>query len=491
VLFAVTRAQGFLVWAAVSLGAWFALLELLALLSRPNKPEAGPASMIDVGEDGEPPAVVNYIANGCMVTDAGVAATLLDLAAHRYLTVDEQGPDQFVCRLREGGSPVRPYEQSVLGHVRSLAVNGVVPCQALTTGTEGESEAWRKGFDKAVAADARSRGLTKGRWTKAAIAILGAAAVVPAGFLVAAIAATPPPAHPTRGHSHTGVGDDLVIGLVAWGILMAAVTLYRSQRPTAAGRSVWARWLGLREYLHRDENFAIAPPAAVAIWDRYLAYGVALGVAPAAARALPFGAESDRAAWSSYGGRWRLVQVRYPHAPVRPGWGWNPAKAILLVLWLAVPVFVLVRVAHTVSTHHIAALTPSRWSGNVRTGVTVGVSLLVVAAAYGVVTWLRVVAGGVADVFFRTTVAGQIIRTRRFGDRCYVAVDDGKDEHVLAWNVRPAVYQGRHEGELVQARIGRCHQYVYRLEPDHRTSSAGPPSRSQGRSEVGGPSLGV
>jgi hypothetical protein len=489
VIFAVTRAQGFLVWAAVSLAGWFALLELLALLSRSNKPEAGPAALIDVGEDQPPPAVVNYIANGCMVTDAGVAATLLDLAAHRYLTVDEQGPDQFVCRLRDGGSPARPYEQSVLGHVRSLAVDGVVPCPALTTGTAGESEAWRKAFDKAVAADARSRGLTRGRWTKTAIAIVGVAAVAPTGFLVAAIAATPRAAHTGAQNTHTGPGGDLILGLFAWAILMAAMSLYRSERPTAAGSSVWAQWLGLRQYLHRDESFAVAPPAAVAIWDRYLAYGVALGVAPAAARALPFGAESDRAAWSSYGGRWRLVQVRYPHAPVRPGWGWHPAKAILLVVWLGLPVFVLVRVADTISTRHIAALTPSRWSGDVRTGVTVGLSLLAVAAAYGMATWLRVVAGGVADLFFRTTVTGQVIRKRRFGDRGYVAVDNGKDEHMLAWNVRPALYQGRHEGELVEARIGRCHQYVYRLDPCR--DSAGPPSRSQGRSEVGGPSLGV
>jgi hypothetical protein len=462
VIIAVTRAQGFLIWAGITLAGWFALLEVLALLSRPNKPSADPASLIDVGEDGEPPAVVNYIASACTVTDAAVAATLLDLAAHRYLTIDQVGPDKYVCRLRgdSAGTPSRPYEQAVLSHVRSLAVDGVVPCEALTTGTEGQAEQWRRAFDKAVTSDARARGLTRGRWTTAAIAVLGLAAVVPVVFLVAAIAATPPPAHSTRGSGHTGVGGDIAIGLVAWGFLMAAMTLYRSDRPTATGRAVWARWLGLREYLHRDENFAVAPPAAVAIWDRYLAYGVALGVAVAAARALPFGAESDRAAWSSYGGRWRQVQVRYPHAPLRPGWGWNPAKAILFVLWFAVPGYVVWQAGH-----HLPALTPSKWSGDVRTGVTIGVTVLAVAAMYGFITWLRVLGGGVVDLFFRTTVTGQVIRVRQFGDRRYVAVDDGTRDHVLAWNVKPVLYSARHEGELVEARIGRCHGYVYHLAP--------------------------
>lgn len=41
--------------------------------------------------------------------------------------------------------------------------------------------------------------------------------------------------------------------------------------------------------------------------------------APMAVQQLPLGAESDRWAWSRYGGSWRLVKVVYPK--VRPGWG--------------------------------------------------------------------------------------------------------------------------------------------------------------------------
>src|SRR5206468_7840809 len=170
------------------------------------------------------------------------------------------------------------YEQTVLRHVRSLAVDGVVPCEALTTGTDEEAGAWRKAFDKAVVADARRRGLIQRRWSRPMQIVVGVAALVPAAFVAAAIAAIPP-AQSASQQQHDS-SDDVMVGLGVWIVLVAAMSIYRAHRPTKAGRAAWARWLGLQEYLGRDENFASAPPAAVAIWDRYLAYGVALGVAP-------------------------------------------------------------------------------------------------------------------------------------------------------------------------------------------------------------------
>jgi hypothetical protein len=50
----------------------------------------------------------------------------------------------------------------------------------------------------------------------------------------------------------------------------------------------------------------LAATASMAIWDRYLGYGAALGVATAAVHALPMGAEDDHRAWSALedGGGW-------------------------------------------------------------------------------------------------------------------------------------------------------------------------------------------
>jgi hypothetical protein len=102
-----------------------------------------------------------------------------------------------------------------------------------------------------------------------------------------------------------------------------------------------ARWLGVRDYLGRNEVFRTLPPASVAIWDRYLGYGAALGVATAALHALPMGAEDDHRAWSANGGRWRVVKVRYPRLGFT--WGRKPPLAFLVGLAQAVAGYVGLR----------------------------------------------------------------------------------------------------------------------------------------------------
>ena len=119
-------------------------------------------------------------------------------------------------------------------------------------------------------------------------------------------------------------------GLVIWAVLTSSIRLFGDQRDTPAGAEAAARWLGVREYLGRNEVFPTLPPASVAIWDRYLGYGAALGVATAAVHALPMGAEDDHRAWSAYGGRWRAVKVRYPRLGFR--WGRKPPLAFLVGL---------------------------------------------------------------------------------------------------------------------------------------------------------------
>ena len=57
----------------------------------------------------------------------------------------------------------------------------------------------------------------------------------------------------------------------------------RGWRDTPAGSAAAARWLGVADYLRANDSFRDTPPAGVAIWDRLLAYGTALGVAYATA----------------------------------------------------------------------------------------------------------------------------------------------------------------------------------------------------------------
>ena len=64
------------------------------------------------------------------------------------------------------------------------------------------------------------------------------------------------------------------------------LVLGNGQVPTEEGRAATAHWLGVRRFLAEQDNLDDLPPAAVAVWDRYLAYGAALGESPAAVHGL-------------------------------------------------------------------------------------------------------------------------------------------------------------------------------------------------------------
>ncbi len=65
--------------------------------------------------------------------------------------------------------------------------------------------------------------------------------------------------------------------------------------------------------------FADLPPASVAVWDRYLGYGAALGVTRVSSAVIDLGMGDRTRVWSSYGGTWHRVRVRYPTFGLRYG----------------------------------------------------------------------------------------------------------------------------------------------------------------------------
>ena len=79
-----------LVLAGVALGCWLALLEILALATRPRQPPPGPAVLVDAAAQVEPPALVNFLTNHWAVGPEAAPATLIDLAARHFLTLDLQ-----------------------------------------------------------------------------------------------------------------------------------------------------------------------------------------------------------------------------------------------------------------------------------------------------------------------------------------------------------------------------------------------------------------
>ena len=97
-----------------------------------------------------------------------------------------------------------------------------------------------------------------------------------------------------RAERAAGKDFDTGTGLMIAGFVWLVVVVFggrrlRGWRDTPAGSAAAARWLGVADYLRANDSFRDTPPAGVAIWDRLLAYGTALGVAYATAAALPIG----------------------------------------------------------------------------------------------------------------------------------------------------------------------------------------------------------
>lgn len=469
VLLALTRSQlaaraG--VGAVVAFGAWVLVLAVLAALSRARRPDPAPASMELGGE--EPPAVVALLAGGWRVGREAVPATLLDLAARRMVGIEAVGPERFICRLRPtpvSAPPLTPYENQVLGHVRRLATaDGTVACEALTTGPEEDSRKWWTTFEAAVVRDARDRGLSRRRWSRWMLVVLAATALVPA--VLAALALVVLPSRNGR-DSGNPIGGFVGLTAMVWMPLLAVPHKLRAERDTPVGRAAAARWLGLREYLSEDGAFSDAPPAAVAIWDRYLAYGAALGVAGAAVRALPLGSESDSVAWSHYGGRWRMVRIDYPKR-IPPGWGRHPGLASVVgVASLAAGLFVG-RIFLPPMLEAASRLLETTRDRGFRPFDFVGVGLLgiptLVAAAWLLRSAVMLLAA-VPDLFVRREVDGVVLRIRPHEKQPYLAVDDGTRSEIRAWLVDPAVLHGAglSQGSAVRATVSPRLGHVYSL----------------------------
>jgi Predicted membrane protein (DUF2207) len=485
--------------AGVLAAAWLAMLALLAAVRDPRKVRPGPAVLELQGT--ESPAVVNLLTTDWDLGHEAVAATLVDLAAKRRVEIGMVGDDTFVRvrrRAAGNGGSLTGYEGMVLDHVAGLASHteeGRVPARALTTGPEQSAKRWWRNFRSSVVDESRSRGLSRPRWPAGLKAVMIAAAV-PVALAVALAASTArddpddPDDNPVEGAFAAGI-----ITLAGAGALVGSRS---GERDTPEGREAAARWLGLREVLEEDPLFAEQPPAAVAIWDHLLAHGTALGVAHGVVAALPMGTESDTEAWSPFGGRWRVVRVRYPRW-FPPGYGLHPGLAVLFGLLHLLLAATLLPVATGVAG---PLLDRVREGGLTSDGVPDEVDLLfegfalliVVVAAAIVLQGVTMLVAGMADlVLGRGTVEGRVLRVRDRVKRDedgrvtsvtrHVAVDDGTTDRVRAWRFRSLVPGP--QGATVRGRVSRFLRHVADYEEVGRHPTAAPEAAPAGATTTG------
>jgi hypothetical protein len=471
----VTSSYGALVTAAEAVAAAgvvvavvaLAVLAGIAVATRPRTPKAAEPA-VELGD--EAPALVDLLTDDFEVTAEAVPATMVDLAARGWFHIERYGEANVVIRLRQsdppGQAPPRPFEQQVLDHVQRLAIDGVVPARAMTTGPEAASRQWWKRFRAAVVADAQAADLCRARWRGVSVAFvtLGGLAALGCAWLGSNLA---------EESEELRLVDVLTMLAIAGGLgllsLAAAIGASDRQRETPHGLDVAGRWLGVRRYVADHGNFDALEAAAVTIWDRYLAHAVALGLAPVVVAQLPLGAEDDRHAWSRATGQWRSVLVRYPRGV--PGEGRHPVAVVLVGLVVAAGAIGVMRLLDEVPPFEEAA---GRWAVGGVLAVAVAVGL------FAAVTVLR----AIADVFADSTHEGVLLRARmrETGDRLpgvlrvlrpeagrrrrryYLAVDEGTADELRAWRVRPAVYSSVVQGASVRAVVTPRLRYVRSIE---------------------------
>lgn len=477
----------------VAVGVPAVVIAFVWLTTRPPTPSAGPSSM-DLGP--EPPAIVDLLTGGFAVEDDAVPATAVDLASRRWLDIEETG-GAVRLRLRTGRDELTTYEQRVLRHVESKASDGVAPAAVLTLGPEGASERWWKGFVREVNRHGRDLGLCRRRyhvrhivavWAAVAVGWLGTAAM---GFR-------------WRGWDQDRTLDSTVglvttvagLGVLGMSFLAGRITRSDAQAETEAGLAAASRWLGVREHLAASGSFEQAPAASVAIWERNLAYATALGLAPVVLRQLPFETEHDRQAWSHVTGRWRRVKVRY--LALRPAWGQAPwSTAFVGLIQAAFMGFFAVGAFMLADDRFDLLSLPDSSQRTVRL-----VALAVCGiAGVGVAFAATKVVLGVADLFRRRVVEGEVVRRRKLRTghrlpkvvqwliwsrrdqngmqrdhrrrtRYHLAVDDGTRDSIVAHQVRSKIFAQAPQGSRVRMKVSPLLGYVSEIE------MLSPPSRS-------------
>lgn len=451
---------------ALALGLFAGCFAVALVLTRPERPDAAPASP-ELGA--EPPAVVNLIAGGWRLNEDAVEATLLDLAARRHLELRQPGADprQTTVHLRDSADAapgeLYDYERRVLDRVRGLAVGGVVPISALTFRDTGQHRGWAKRFNSQVIAEAHARGLSRRRFDAPVITLLEIVAGISALGVTAAF---------LHWESWAAVSDDdrgawLIAGIMTFMLLSGAVATVTGERHTEAGLAAAGRWLGVRGWLRGHEQFADLPPASVMVWDRYLAYGAALGVTHVTSEVLDLGMADRTLVWSSHGGHWHRVRVRYPKWGARYG---RPSSKVLFgaligiavgtaLLWVRSELWRELDLVDLVGPEVFdSGIETTRLHEIVALVLLLAGSAMVIRGGY----WLL---RGIVDLATTRTVSGEVLwlelwrsESRNEGSSrvptlYYLAVDDGSAERTTAWALPTALNIGVGAGDSVTVRV--------------------------------------
>jgi Predicted membrane protein (DUF2207) len=369
-------------------------------------------------------------------------------------------------RRRDLGS-LTQYERSVMGRVVEAAgAEDWVPLADLSVHYAEHGYLWSVQFGRDVAADARQRGLAVARGGDAEfvsvivgiLLSLATGCIVPA-YVVGTVAG--PEAEPVGAAGGIAflAGVGLFMLLLIGACMFLTIKLFSGERLTKQGRAVAAQWLGVAHWLRANTGLAGLPTASVTVWDRYLAYGAALGLTEVVSDVVNLAVGDRVTLWSSYTGTSRPIRVQYRRRG--RGIGYPPAAVIVFGgLWLAT----VAGIAYAVAQWHqrlgplasaALALLGAFLAGRALYRIARALldrlrpiemtGLVVSRSAFPWLIYLQDV-GRDADTpppYFSRPIPGQL--------RYYLVVDDGHADAAPLWTVRYAAGHPREcdEGDVV------------------------------------------
>jgi hypothetical protein len=460
-------------FAAASFAFYFAVYGVLLLVTRPAGVRPGPSTQ-DLGP--EKPAIASLVANGWELTEDAAEATLLDLGGRRILEFRQPGSDPrqtTIHIVQTNPSGLNRYEQRVFDRVSGLSVGGVVPLSALTFRDEKLAKSWWKRLRAEIVADARALGLSQRRFSSSVQAVVVAATLLATGGVLLAVFHYAQRQPPSTNSDDNPYGFLIPAGLFTFFGLLTFGLRYIGERSTPAGVEAASRWLGVKAFLRSHDTFSDLPPSAVAVWDRYLGYGAALGTTRVASTVIDMGMGNKRRVWSSYGGNWRRVRVSYPSFWWRYG---RTTRDVITRSLLALGVgFVLVRYLGRGVSFVSSVVSFSFGDLVTRLGVVVGVVLL----GYGSYLLVR----GIVDVAAPKKFTGQVLwkqvwRKTSGGENrpsvpwlYHLAIDDGSRDKTRAWGA-PSSLSSADPGDTVTVTVHRWSRRIMALTVDEHGSSS-------------------
>jgi uncharacterized membrane protein len=233
----------------------------------------------------DPPAVVNAIVKRIVSDPDGdaFAATILSLVEKGYL--EFAGKSAF--KLKASKKPLDEIEDLLLKLViKPYAVEGIFDPETLRDSMKGNvkfSKEFLSAYNNwkaksSLEAEGRSYIITYGN-TIAKILAIGVLIIVPLAFLAYVISVKEYPM--IAQYASWFAFFDWTI---AWIMLVLPKDVFG--RWTKNGRKYYLRWKNFEKYLTDYSLLKEKPPESVILWDKYLIYGTALGVAKKVTKAI-------------------------------------------------------------------------------------------------------------------------------------------------------------------------------------------------------------